>query len=63
MEGDTAYLRRRALDERVAAIKAPHPRAREAHLELADRYEDLANAIRGRERYLGLDQEDEQRSP
>jgi hypothetical protein len=62
MEGDTAYFRRRASDERAAAMKAPHPRARETHLELAGRYDDLANAIEGRERYLGLDQEDEQQS-
>ena len=62
MEGDTAYFRRRASDERSAAMKAPHQRAREAHLELAGRYDDLANAIEGRARYLGIAQKDEQQS-
>ena len=56
MEGDTAYFRRRAADERAAAMKAAHPKARDAHLEFASRYDDLANAIEGRERYLGLNQ-------
>ena len=62
MEGDTAYFRRRASDERAAGMKASHPRARKSHLELAGRYDDLANAIEGRERYLGSGQKDEQQS-
>jgi hypothetical protein len=43
-------------------MKAAHPHAREVHLELAGRYADLANAIEGRERYLGLDQDETQQS-
>lgn len=62
MEADTTYFRRRASDERAAAMKAAHLGARDAHLELAGRYEDLANAIEGRERYLGLDHYDAQQS-
>jgi hypothetical protein len=49
MEGDSIYFGRRANEERIAAMKAPHPRARKAHLELADRYQDLASAIATRE--------------
>jgi hypothetical protein len=45
MEGDLVYFRRRALEERQAAMTAAHPVARRAHLELADRYDDLAFAI------------------
>lgn len=45
MEDDFAYYRRRAADERVAAMKAAHLAARQAHLDLADRYEDLATQI------------------
>ena len=45
MEGDYIYFSRRAQEERRAAMKAPHPTARQAHLELADRYDDLAGAI------------------
>jgi hypothetical protein len=50
MEGDSIYFGRRASEERIAAMKAPHPRARKAHLELADRYDDLATAIVSRDR-------------
>jgi hypothetical protein len=52
MEGDSIYFGRRANEERIAAMKAPHPRARKAHLELADRYQDLASAIATRESAL-----------
>ena len=45
MEDDFAYYRRRAADERVAAMKSAHYAARVSHLELADRYEDLATQI------------------
>lgn len=44
MEGDTVYFARRAQEERVAAMKAPNQRARQAHLEMADRYDGLASA-------------------
>ncbi len=45
MEGDSLYFSRRAVEERAAAMKAAHPGAREAHLELATRYDDLAAAL------------------
>ena len=49
MEGDGIYFGRRAGEERSAAMKARHPQARKAHLEMADRYADLATAIASRE--------------
>ena len=55
MEGDAAYFDRRASQEREAAMKAAHPKARQAHLDLAARYDDLAHSITAREKYLGLD--------
>jgi hypothetical protein len=45
METDAAYFARRAREERTAAMKAPHPEARKAHLEMAGRYGELASAI------------------
>jgi hypothetical protein len=45
MEGDAVYFVRRAQEERVAAMKAPDQRARQAHLEMADRYDALASAV------------------
>ncbi|MFL6788300.1 MAG: hypothetical protein ACJ8FC_06525 [Sphingomicrobium sp.] len=45
MEGDSLYFSRRANEERVAAMKAAHPNARQAHLNLANQYEELAKAI------------------
>ena len=45
MEGDFNYFSRRAREERVAAMKAPHPTARQAHADMAERYDDLATAI------------------
>ncbi|MFL6752752.1 MAG: hypothetical protein ACJ8D5_09895 [Sphingomicrobium sp.] len=54
MESDTVYFARRASEERAAAMKAPHPAARAAHLDMAARYDDLAGAIQVRERFLGL---------
>lgn len=55
--GDATYFRRRASDEREAAMKAEHPKARQAHLDLAHRYDDLANAITARAKDLGLDRD------
>jgi len=40
MEGDRVYFERRASEERSAAMKAAHPKAREVHLELASRYDE-----------------------
>jgi hypothetical protein len=48
MESDAAFFTRRAREERFAATKAEHPRARKAHLEMAARYADLASAIEGK---------------
>ncbi len=54
MESDISYFRRRATEERTAASEAPHPQVRLAHLELAERYEELVQAIAEREDRLGL---------
>ena len=45
MQGDAIYFGRRATEERLAALKCVHPGARQSHLELAKRYDELANAI------------------
>ncbi|HEX6072118.1 MAG TPA: hypothetical protein VFY95_03835 [Sphingomicrobium sp.] len=45
MENDAVYFSRRAEEERAAALQAPHAAARQAHLDLADRYDELAEAI------------------
>ena len=45
MEADLVYFSRRAAEEKAAAASADHPTARQAHLDLADRYEDLARTI------------------
>jgi hypothetical protein len=44
METEAAYYRRRALEEAASAQNAAHPSAREAHLELARRYNGLIEA-------------------
>ena len=49
MEGDAVYFSRRASEERAAASHAVHQAARLAHLEMANRYEELAAAIALRE--------------
>ena len=54
MEDDATYFSRRASEERTVAMKAAHPSARRAHLELAQRYDDLARSITARHQYLGL---------
>ena len=54
MESDATYFRRRATEEKAAALKALHPQARQSHLKMAERYDDLASAITGRHEYLGL---------
>ena len=53
MEGDAAYFRSRASQEREAAMSAAHPKARQAHLELAERYDDLAGSITAQEEQSG----------
>lgn len=48
MDNDAVYYRRRLAEEKAAAIHAPHPQARAAHLEMAARYEErLASAEAG----------------
>ena len=42
MENDRSYFARRSMEERAAAKNARDPLAQEAHLELAVRYERLA---------------------
>lgn len=41
---DEAYLRRREQQERVAALQAKCPRARSAHLRMADHYRERLRA-------------------
>jgi hypothetical protein len=45
MKADFNYFRRRAQEEREAAMKASHPLARRAHRDMADRYAELSDAI------------------
>ena len=52
MEGDQLYFCRRAQEEREAAMKAAHPTARLAHIDLAERYEELATAIASHHRFV-----------
>jgi hypothetical protein len=46
MSSDTEYFVRRAAEERLAAERAVNPLAREAHLELAARYDEAAATTR-----------------
>lgn len=55
MAGDIEYFRQRAAEERTAALQARDLRARDLHIELAERYEDLVCAIVGHDQFLGLD--------
>jgi hypothetical protein len=48
LECDHDYFLRRAAEEREAAEHAAHPIARLSHLELAERYDDVAAATSGR---------------
>lgn len=45
MESDRSYFTRRALEERSAADKAKHPKARDAHRQIAERYLEQANTV------------------
>jgi hypothetical protein len=44
MESDRAYLARRASEERTAAMRAANLKARQAHLQLAEEYEQRARS-------------------
>jgi hypothetical protein len=48
-ESDADYFTRRAGEELAAAMDAVHPEARRAHLDLANRHMDLADAIKNQE--------------
>ena len=48
-ESDASYFRRRAEEERAAADKATSGEARHAHLEMAERYDELARSIEDQE--------------
>jgi hypothetical protein len=49
MNGDAEYFRRRSVEEKTAAMKAAHPNAREAHLQMAFRYDEFASALTSHE--------------
>ena len=40
MEGNLSYYRKRASEERTAALQSRHPKARRAHLEMAQQYDE-----------------------
>lgn len=42
---DLSYFRKRASEERTAAINARDPRVRKVHSELADRYEERVRGM------------------
>ena len=42
---DSQYFLRRAGEERAAAKRASDPRARQSHLDLAERYADAARTV------------------
>jgi hypothetical protein len=63
MDGDVAYLLRRASEERTAAMRAPHPNARQSHLELAARYQEMADAIIARGQFFAIGNEDDSAPP
>ena len=46
---DRDYFDRRAEQERIAASLAKHPKAKQAHLELAERFERRQNYVLGSE--------------
>jgi hypothetical protein len=50
MESDRAFAKRRAQEERLAALKADHPNVRRVHEDLASRYEGLIRLIALREK-------------
>ncbi|HEU5286213.1 MAG TPA: hypothetical protein VFU20_06865 [Sphingomicrobium sp.] len=44
-QSDAEYFARRSNEERAAAERATHPRARQSHIDLADRFAEAARAI------------------
>jgi hypothetical protein len=63
MQSDVAYLMKRASEERTAAMRAPHPNARQSHLELAGRYQDMADAIIVRQQIFERQKEGDSATP
>ena len=55
MERDTEYYRRRASEERIAAMKAAHAKVREAHVEMARLYDEKLAAILSSDQAIPLD--------
>ena len=55
MERDAEYFRRRANEERVAAMKAAHSNVREAHVEMARLYDEKLAAIAAGQQEVPLD--------
>jgi hypothetical protein len=53
MKSDQVYFAERAKQERAAAMRAVSLSAREAHLELASRYDDLVNGMLAHDRQVG----------
>lgn len=47
MVQDGDYFRRRSIQEREAAAKAAHPLARDLHLQMAERYDELVGGDSG----------------
>lgn len=45
MTNDMSYFLKRASEERTAAIHARDPRARRAHADMAERYEERVRAM------------------
>ena len=62
MKTDHHYFDRRAREEREAAMKAPHLGARQAHIELARCYSELA-ASRAEQQMMGTGPVDAQSAP
>lgn len=54
MENDVSYFSRRASEERAAALQSLDMKARRSHLEMAERYDDLIEALITNEDDLGL---------
>jgi hypothetical protein len=54
MDSDRLYFLRRSEEERAAGVVAETVEARQAHIELAWRYHNLAQAIEQHERELGI---------
>jgi hypothetical protein len=54
MERDVSYFRRRASEAKTAALNARHASARQAHMGMAERYEDLVRGITAQDRVSNL---------